>query len=88
MSILQKYLDLDECEQWNFIDHIKEINMDYLIRVVNKHYAQQRKEYYKKRYKENPEYRKKIAEANKKYKLKKKMEREKNKNIDKDANLC
>jgi hypothetical protein len=81
MSLLQRFNDLDECEQWNFIDHIKDQHMTYLIRIVNKHYSQSRKEYYKQRYKENPEYRKKISLANKKYQQKKRAEKKDCNNI-------
>jgi hypothetical protein len=75
MSLLQKFNELDECEQKNFIDCIAENHIKYFIRIVNKNYSSTRKEYYKKKYKENEEYRNKIALANKKYNHKKKEEK-------------
>jgi len=76
MSLLKEFNKLDEAEKCNFLDYIADENIKYFVKVVNKHYKESRRNYFKKNYTENPEFRKKHLESNKKNYQKKKEEEE------------
>jgi len=82
--ILDAYEELSPEEKILFIDY----NIDEYRELKRTLTKNEKKQYWKDKYTDDPDFRKRQNERQKKYRLKKKMEREKNKNIDKDAGLC
>ena len=78
MSIKNDYDNLNEDEKYKFLEAIAETNIKSLIKLVNKHYSKDRTISMRKRYHEDPEFRKKfLAQKKILYQKKKKLEQQK-----------
>ena len=74
MNLYENYTQNNETERKEFLEKLAEENIKVLISLVNRHYKEKRKEWYKFKYNNDEEFKQKHNNRQKEYRKNKNIE--------------